>query len=50
MPRYLGVMSGTSLDGFDIALIERNHGQRPSLLASHYLPMPSQLRTELLAL
>jgi anhydro-N-acetylmuramic acid kinase len=50
MPRYLGIMSGTSLDGFDIALIEQEHGQRPNLLASHYLPMPAQLRAELLAL
>ncbi|QKE65620.1 anhydro-N-acetylmuramic acid kinase [Aquipseudomonas campi] len=48
MPRYLGVMSGTSLDGLDIALIEQN--QRPSLLATHYIPMPTELRSELLAL
>ncbi len=48
MPRYLGVMSGTSLDGLDIALIEQD--QRPRLLASHYQPMPPALREELLGL
>lgn len=48
MPRYLGVMSGTSLDGLDIALIQQD--TRPSLLAHHYLPMPDALRAELLAL
>lgn len=48
MPLYLGVMSGTSLDGLDIALIEQ--GEQTSLLASHYLPMPAALRADLLAL
>ncbi|MEO4048816.1 anhydro-N-acetylmuramic acid kinase [Pseudomonas sp. CAU 1711] len=48
MPRYLGVMSGTSLDGLDIALIQQD--SQPSLLAHHYLPMPTELRAELLAL
>lgn len=48
MPRYLGVMSGTSLDGLDIALIQQ--GSCPTLLAHHYLPMPTALRAELLAL
>lgn len=48
MHLYLGVMSGTSLDGFDIALVEQNdHCQ---LIANHYLPMPDDLRQELLAL
>ncbi|MET1077221.1 MAG: anhydro-N-acetylmuramic acid kinase [Pseudomonas sp.] len=50
MTRYLGVMSGTSLDGFDIALIEQAQARRPSLLATHYVPMPASLREELLAL
>lgn len=48
MPLYLGVMSGTSLDGMDIALIEQD--QHTRLLATHYRPMPPQLRNELLAL
>jgi anhydro-N-acetylmuramic acid kinase len=48
MPRYLGVMSGTSLDGLDIALIQQD--SRPTLLAHHYIPMPDALRADLLAL
>ncbi|WP_439859919.1 anhydro-N-acetylmuramic acid kinase [Pseudomonas sp. MBLB4136] len=48
MPLYLGVMSGTSLDGMDIALIEQSDTTR--LLATHFLPMPDALRAELLDL
>ncbi|BBH48374.1 anhydro-N-acetylmuramic acid kinase [Pseudomonas sp. KU43P] len=48
MALYLGVMSGTSLDGLDIALIEQ--GEQPELLATHYVPMPSDLRQALLSL
>ncbi|KAF1003281.1 MAG: Anhydro-N-acetylmuramic acid kinase [Pseudomonas sp.] len=48
MALYLGVMSGTSLDGLDIALVEQ--GSSTTLLASHYIPMPPDLRSELLAL
>lgn len=48
MALYLGVMSGTSLDGLDIALVEQ--GEQLELLATHYLPMPPDLRQDLLAL
>jgi len=48
MALYLGVMSGTSLDGLDIALIEQREQTR--LLATHYTPMPPDLRQDLLAL
>ena len=48
MQRYLGVMSRTSLDGLDIALIEQD--QHTRLIATHYLPMPAALHAELLAL
>ncbi|MDZ3995064.1 anhydro-N-acetylmuramic acid kinase [Pseudomonas sp. Teo4] len=48
MALYLGVMSGTSLDGLDIALIEQ--GEQPRLFATHYLPMPADLRQDLLSL
>lgn len=48
MALYIGIMSGTSLDGLDIALIEQEQATR--LLASHYVPMPADLRADLLAL
>ncbi|MDF9617433.1 anhydro-N-acetylmuramic acid kinase [Pseudomonas entomophila] len=48
MALYLGVMSGTSLDGLDIALIEQH--EQPKLLATHYIPMPADLRRDLLGL
>ena len=48
MALYLGVMSGTSLDGLDIALIENE--PRVSLLATHYIPMPEPLRQTMLGL
>jgi anhydro-N-acetylmuramic acid kinase len=48
MTLYIGVMSGTSLDGLDIALIEL--APKTNLIATHYIPMPASLRAELLAL
>ncbi|MFV0455106.1 MAG: anhydro-N-acetylmuramic acid kinase [Pseudomonas sp.] len=48
MHLYLGLMSGTSLDGLDFALIQQSDSTR--LLATHYEPMPAQLKQELLAL
>ncbi|MDR6233904.1 anhydro-N-acetylmuramic acid kinase [Pseudomonas oryzihabitans] len=48
MQRYLGVMSGTSLDGLDIALIEQD--ERTRFVAALGVPMPDSLRSDLLAL
>lgn len=48
MALYIGVMSGTSLDGLDIALVELTSAIR--LIATHYTPMPDALRSELLGL
>lgn len=48
MSLYIGVMSGTSLDGLDIALIE--FAPAIKLIATHYIPMPDSLRSELLGL
>lgn len=48
MPLYIGVMSGTSLDGLDIALLE--HDTAIKLIATHYIAMPDSLRAELLSL
>ena len=44
MAFYIGVMSGTSLDGMDIALIEMKVGI--TLLATHYILMPAALRSK----
>lgn len=48
-PLYIGVMSGTSLDGVDAALCTFPKDQ-PCLVAQHFLPMPLPLREQLMAL
>lgn len=45
---YVGLMSGTSLDGIDAALVEFTPA--PRLLASHFVPYPDSLRDTLLEL
>lgn len=46
---YIGVMSGTSLDGVD-AVLANSRGNRLRLVESVYLPYPAALRSRLLAL
>lgn len=48
--RYVGLMSGTSLDGVDAALCAFPAGEPPHLIACHYLPYSDALRAQLLAL
>ncbi|MBC7802804.1 MAG: anhydro-N-acetylmuramic acid kinase [Candidatus Parcubacteria bacterium] len=48
-PHYVGLMSGTSLDGVDAVLADFENG-RPRLLAESHLPFSAGLRGELLAL
>lgn len=52
-PLFIGLMSGTSLDGVDSALAafpSSGAGQRIETLATAYLPFPVELRNELMAL
>lgn len=46
---YIGLMSGTSLDGVDAVLADLGQS-RPDLVARHYLPFDDELKNELLAL
>ncbi|KLV09659.1 anhydro-N-acetylmuramic acid kinase [Photobacterium aquae] len=45
---YIGVMSGTSLDGVDVALVAMDQAQKVELLASVDFPMPDPLKAALL--
>jgi anhydro-N-acetylmuramic acid kinase len=45
---FVGVLSGTSVDAVDAALVRFT--PRPELVATHTLPYPPELRAELLAL
>ena len=47
---YIGLMSGTSLDGVDAVLAQMDAGSDIRLLATHYVPFPDALREQLLAL
>ncbi len=49
-PLYIGLMSGTSVDGIDAALVALPEGQRPRLVAAHGEPMPPALRERILAM
>ncbi|MDP1635411.1 MAG: anhydro-N-acetylmuramic acid kinase, partial [Gallionellaceae bacterium] len=46
---YIGIMSGTSLDGVDAALVDLSC-EMPRLVASHFQPYPEPLKQALLEL
>ena len=46
---YIGIMSGTSLDGIDAALVDLSQAA-PRLVSSHYQPYAEPLKEALLAL
>ena len=47
---YIGIMSGTSMDGADAVLITMQGNQWQRAIAHSFIPYPSSLKTELLAL
>lgn len=49
-PYFIGMMSGTSLDGMDAVLCEFFDDAAPVVIASHSLPFDTNLRDALLAL
>ncbi len=49
MELYIGLMSGTSADGIDAALVDFSNGQ-PRIVGTHYTPYTDELRKSVLAL
>jgi anhydro-N-acetylmuramic acid kinase len=47
---FIGVMSGTSLDGVDVALVQFHDSQQPLVIHTHFLAYPADLRLQILAL
>lgn len=50
MHLYIGLMSGTSVDGIDAALVSISDDDRLQLLATHQHTLPEDVRTAILAL
>ena len=50
MTYYIGLMSGTSLDGVDAVLIQMDGPAWQGAVAHSYLPYPDDIKTSVLAL
>ena len=50
MTYYIGLMSGTSLDGVDAVLIQMDGPAWQGAVAHSYLPYPDDIKTAVLAL
>ena len=49
MEKYIGIMSGTSLDGVDVALCDISH-KKCQLLSTHFVPFEDSLKNQILNL
>src|SRR5690606_38949061 len=49
-PLFIGLMSGTSMDGIDAVLVSFPHNDTPTIWADASLTMPAELRRTFLAL
>src|SRR5580765_7261817 len=46
--RVAGIMSGTSLDGIDVAIVDISRGKKIELVAFHTVPYPKGVREAIL--
>jgi len=47
---FIGLMSGTSLDGVDVVIVDFPRNHHPQVLHNHFLPYSQVIRTQILSL